>query len=671
MLELTDPVSAIPKIGPKFKMLLEKLEIYNVEDLLYHFPFRYDDYSEVKNIADIQVGETATIQANLGDVKNIFTKYGKRLTQAQITDLTGKMDIVWFNSHYLKKTLKPGEKYNFSGKINLFNKKPAMFAPNFELIGEHNLSTGRLVAIYPETTGLSSKWLRQKISDVLQNSAIIEEFLPKDILNAENLPDITKALKQIHFPRGMVEVNHAVKRFQIEELLLELLKVAERKALWGQNLKAIVINSLIYEDKLDNLIRSLDFELSTSQKQAIEEIKHEMKKPHPMNRLLEGDVGTGKTLVAVVAAYLTHLNNLNVLYMAPTEILAKQHYETFKKYLEPLGVSVHLNTSAKKTEIKEKAFILIGTHALLYNGKYENAGLVVIDEQQRFGVEQRTQLARTNGNYTPHLLTMTATPIPRTLALTLYGDLEISQLQPIPGKDKRINTKVIPEKLREQQFEWIRKQNKQTFIVCPFIEESEHEDFENVKAATAEFEKLRKGVFADLSVGLLHGKMSNKEKYEVVEKFEREEIKVLVSTPVIEVGIDIPEASIMVIESAERYGLASLHQLRGRIGRKGQEGYCFIFMSSNSRDAYSRLKYLEEINNGLLLAEKDLQIRGHGDIYGTMQSGFKKLKIARLSDLKMLEKAKKYAEEYFNKLDRYPLLKKKLYDRAGQYVGNN
>ena len=458
----------------------------------------------------------------------------------------------------------------------------------------------------------------------------------------------------------------------MEELFLELINVENRKASWSEQLTSTVIDSAAYNNKLFTLVEKLPFVLSASQLQAIEEIKIDLNKTHPMNRLLEGDVGTGKTVVAVIAAYSTFLNGLNTLFMAPTEILAKQHFETFKTILEPFGVTIALATGAEKTELDEKPYILIGTHALLHKNNYEDIGLVAIDEQHRFGVEQRAKLSTINhNNKTPHLLTMSATPIPRTLALTIYGDLEISQLLHIPSKEKNIKTRVVPEKLRDESFEWIRERGEQTFIVCPFIEESENSDFENVRAATTEFERLKKGVFKGTPMGLLHGRMKSQEKRDVVEQFEKGEIKILVSTPVIEVGIDIPEASIMVIESGERYGLASLHQLRGRVGRMGQQGHCLVFMSSNSRTAYKRLKYLEESNDGLELAEIDMEMRGHGDIYGIQQHGFKRFKVARLSDLEMLEKAKNYAEEFFPQLDKWPLLKEKIYTRSGRCVGNN
>jgi len=673
MLKLSDPVAAIPKIGPKYKILLAKLGIFTIEDFLYHFPFRYDDFSEVKKIKDVQAGDLATIQGILGPVKNIYTRYRKRLTEAVVEDNSGSIKLIWFNSHYLKKTLKPGQKYNFSGKINKYGSKLSMIAPSYELTGEKTINTGRLVPIYPETSGLSSKWIRTKVQEVFNKKLPLEEFLPEEIIKIEHFPKFDQALHSFHFPDSLVGAEKAKKRFQLEEFFIELMKVEKRKQSWSEKLKANKITSTKkHQEKLEKLIEKLPYSLTQSQKEAVEDIFNDIDHENPMNRLLEGDVGTGKTIVAVMASYLAYLNGRNVLYMAPTEILAKQHYETYKNLLEPFGVEITQLTSATAKKPSKQPYIIVGTHALLYKEKYQNVGLIVIDEQHRFGVEQRAKLVEMNeGKETPHLLTMTATPIPRTLALTIYGDLEISQLMPIPEKHKVVSTKVIPEKNRDDTFAWIKKKGEQTFIVCPFIEESSHENLENVKAATAEFEKLQKGVFNDVEMGLLHGKLTSKQKREVVERFESGEIQVLVSTPVIEVGIDIPEAVVMVIESGDRYGLASLHQLRGRVGRGEKPGYCFVFVGSNNRTAYKRLKYLEEMNNGLALAEIDMEMRGHGDIYGVMQHGFKRFKVARLSDIETLEKAKKYAQEYFLKLDDHPLLLEKIYRVAGRYVGSN
>jgi len=683
MIDLNKPVGVLPKIGPRYQYLLKKLEIHTLNDLIHHLPFRYEDFSIVKKIKDIQEGEVVTIEAVLDNIDNIYTKYGKKLTKAKVGDETGYLDVIWFNQHYIKTVMEPGENYNFSGKVGRFGKKLTLINPEFEIIKKNTLNTKRLVPIYPETLGVSSKWLRIRINDILSQIETIEEFLPKNLILNNNLMEIDKAVKTIHFPQNLEEANSARHRFEFEELFMEMLKTEIRKTEWNKNATSYEIKNK--NDQIQNLIDSLPFTLTDAQKEALKEVLDDIQNSHPMNRLLEGDVGTGKTMVAVLAAYVVYLNDLKTVYMAPTEILAHQHFETFKKYLEPFGVKIksvvggsNIHAKANKTkEMPQNEFdIAIGTHALLENKNgFEKVGLVIIDEQHRFGVEQRAQLVflshDTKNNLKPHLLSMTATPIPRTLALTLYGDLSISTLKTSPQKNKKIITKVIPEKMRQKAYEWIKNKNESTFIVCPLISESEAESMENIKAAEKEFKTLSSTVFADQKTGLLHGRMKSKEKKEVVDKFKSGEIKILVSTPVIEVGIDVPEASIMVIESAERYGLASLHQLRGRVGRGGQTGYCLVFMSNNSRAGYSRLKKLEEINEGIKLAEIDMKMRGHGDIYGTMQHGFKKLKYADINNLELLERTKEEAQKVFAELDNYPKLKDKLHEFQISMVEKN
>lgn len=675
MIELSDKIATLPKVGPKFKGRLKNLGIETIEDLLYHFPFRYEDYSMTKQIADLLDGEVVTIEGDLDDIRNIYTKYGKKLTNVQISDQTGKVNIVWFNQHYLKQTFRVGERYRFSGKVGRFNNKLCLISPDYEELSKNNglLHTGRLVPVYPETAGLSSKYLRNRINDILSDVKSFEEFLPENTLKKHKLMDLDHALRSIHFPNNRNESNMARRRFAFEELLLELLKVEQRKYEWKNSLKGKAFEKILHREKLDDFVDSLPFKLTNSQETAVEEIMSDLTMEHPMNRLLEGDVGTGKTIVAIIASYFTVLNKHQVLYMAPTEILANQHYNTYLNLLKPLGISVSLMTGSTKKSDRHTTDIIVGTHALLYSKeKFENIGLVVVDEQHRFGVEQRTRIMQMGKNdFIPHLLTMTATPIPRTLALTLFGDLNISILKTPPNKNKKITTKVIPESKRDEAYEAIRNKGEPTFIVCPLIEESESLILENVKAAEAEYIRLKNGVFKDINIGLLHGRMKSKEKQEVVDKFKSGEIKVLVSTPVIEVGIDIPEATVMVIESAERYGLASLHQLRGRVGRGDKPGICLVFMSNNSTTSYQRLKNLEDISDGLQLAEFDLRTRGQGDLYGTMQHGFKKFKCADINDLEMLETVKLEAQQLFSELDSYTNLKKKLNDNLQETVGNN
>lgn len=686
MLRLADSIRVVSKIGPKYQKLLEKLEIKTVGDLIYHFPFRYDDFSVIKKISEIKETETVTVTAVLQKIDNIFTRYGKRITTAKVSDETGNLNLIWFNQHYIKQSFTVGESYNFSGTIKKFSGKLTLVSPEFEVPKTKNINTGTLVPIYTETSGISSKWLRSRINDVIDGLGELKEFLPEDVLNKYKFDEINSALKSFHFPNSLQEANFAKTRFVFEELFLELLKIENLKLKWETKFFGYQFKIAEHQDQINKLTKSLPFTLTDSQVRSLKEIFDSLSQKHPMNKLLEGDVGTGKTVVAVIASCLAVLNGFRVVYMAPTEILANQHFETFKKFLSPFNVKVVLKTSGNKIRLDKKEFdIAIGTHALLYapntsdseDQKDKNGlklGLVIIDEQHRFGVEQRARLAEmytVKNNIIPHLLTMTATPIPRTLALTLYGDLSISKLDAPPNSGKKITTRVVSESKREKTYEWIKSKNESAFIVCPLINESETEALENVKAAQDEFKKLKEVIFKDLEVGLLHGRMKSKEKQEVIEKFKTGKIKVLVSTPVIEVGVDIPEATIMVIESAERYGLASLHQLRGRVGRGNKEGFCLLFMSNNFRGAYRRLKYLEQISSGLELAEIDMKIRGHGDIYGTMQHGYKRFKVASLNDLETLENAKLEVQTIFPKINEYPGLKEKLAEIEATPVRDN
>jgi len=670
MLKLTSKVTNIPKIGPKYEFLLSKLGIMSIKDLIYHVPFRYDDFSKVKKINELKPNKLVSVDARLISINNIFTRNRKRLTKAIIQDDTGKNEAIWFNMHYLTKSLEIGEIYRFTGKTEASGSKVTLLAPTQQKINSED-NEGEILGIYPETEGVNSKFLRDKIKFALDNVEI-EEFLPDKILQKYNFKNLKETLKQVHFPKSIEDQENFLKRLEFEEIFLELLKVEERKLKWGEKLNSHPIKH--FPDEIENLKNNLPFKLTQTQENAINEIFEDLTKPNPMNRLLEGDVGTGKTMVAVFASYLTVLNGFKVFYLAPTEILAKQHFESFKKILEPLGIKIVLKTGSTKLKLKENEFdICIGTHAILFDfEEIPNVSLVIVDEQHRFGVEQRSKILNIyNQEVVPNLLTMTATPIPRTFALTLYGDLDISILDAPPNKDKKITTYVIYPNKRDDMYNWINERNESAFIVCPFINESESEEFAQVKSATTEFELLRQGVFKNRKVGLLHGKMKPQEKEEILGNFRKGEIEILVSTPVIEVGVDIPDANIIVIESAERYGLASLHQLRGRVGRGAKEGFCIVIPSTGSKSSMERLKNLEKYSNGLELAEIDLKIRGEGDVTGKLQSGFKNFKFADLTNLKLLEIAKREASEYIKEIDNYPILKSHFEKINNQNIWNN
>jgi ATP-dependent DNA helicase RecG len=670
MLKLSSKVTNIPKIGPKYEFLLSKLGIITIKDLIYHIPFRYDDFSKVKKINELKSNELVSVDARLISINNIFTRNKKRLTKAIIQDETGKSEAIWFNMHYLSKSLEIGEIYRFTGKAEASGSKVTLLAPTQQKINTEDTG-GEILGVYPETEGVNSKFLRDKVKFALENVEI-EEFLPEKILNKYNFKNLSETLNEIHFPKSVEDQENFLKRLEFEEIFLELLKVEERKLKWGEKLNSHPIKH--FPEEIEKLKNNLPFKLTETQDKAINEIFEDLNKPNPMNRLLEGDVGTGKTMVAVFASYLTVLNGFKVFYLAPTEILAKQHFESFKKILEPLGIKIVLKTGSTKLKLKENEFdICIGTHAILFDFEdIPNVSLVIVDEQHRFGVEQRSKILNIyNQEVVPNLLTMTATPIPRTFALTLYGDLDISILDAPPNKDKKITTYVIYPNKRDDMYNWINERNESAFIVCPFINESEAEEFAQVKSATTEYEILRQGIFKNRKVGLLHGKMKPAEKEEILGNFRNGEIEILVSTPVIEVGVDIPDANIIVIESAERYGLASLHQLRGRVGRGVKEGFCIVIPSTGSKSSMERLKNLEKYSNGLELAEIDLKIRGEGDVTGRMQSGFKNFKFADLTNLKLLEKAKKEAAEYIKEIENYPILKSHFERINNQNIWNN
>lgn len=663
-MELSTPVQKVYMIGPTYGKRLEKLGIKTVEDLLYHFPHRYEDYSLISKISQVQPGETVTIQGTVTQIKNEYTKSGKKIQKATVSDGTDSMEIVWFNQPFLVKTIRVGENYSFSGKADWFGHKVVMVSPEYELLRTMNqeprttIHTGRLVPIYPETYGVSSKWLRSRIAPLLKEcSNLLFEYLPYSILAKNQLFDYKNAICQIHFPTELSSAELAKKRLAYDELFLIQLASLKRKLEWNKEIVGYKL--FIDQEKVLEFINSLPFKLTNAQKTATKEILSDLAQSKPMNRLLEGDVGSGKTVVAAIAMYVVFLNGLKSALMAPTEILAIQHFNTLKTLLEPFGMKILLRTGARKD--RGDFDVIVGTHALLSEkSQLPKLGLAVIDEQHRFGVEQRARLKEKGVN--PHLLTMTATPIPRTVALTLYGELDLSFLDEMPEGRIKVKTWVVPPEKRDGAYDWIRKHVKgtreQAFIICPLIEESE--TLTSVKAATKEYERLKSEIFPDLKLGLLHGRMKSKEKDKVLGDFRAGSLDILVATPVVEVGIDIPNATIMMIEAAERFGLAQLHQLRGRVGRGALQSFCLLFSESES---VKRLKAMEKMYIGAELAELDLKIRGPGEIYGTRQHGIPDLRVASLTDFNLIEKTRMAAQELVSKdpsLSQFPLLRQKL-----------
>ena len=644
-MDLDSSVGEIPLVGPVYQKRLEKLKIRSIRDLLYHIPIRYNDFSQMAKISHCRVGETLTLRGSLNSLKNQYTKSGKKIQIAEVEDSTGKITIVWFNQPFLTRTLYPGTDLSLSGKIDWFGTKKAMVSPEYEItrLGAETVHTGKIVPVYPETYGVSSKWLRTKIKlAYLTCGEEIKEYLP-ETYGFITLPE---AIRSIHFPNTLKDAEVARRRLAFDELYFLQSQSLKRKHAWQKNRAAyqLTINKLA----IDKFKNSLPFTLTKSQDLAVNEILADLQKPFPMNRLLEGDVGSGKTVVAATAAFAAFVNGYQTVIMAPTQILAQQHFNTLKQLFSKLSnsVKIKLVTSATSIEQSKSFDIFVGTHALIHQKlNLDKVALVVIDEQHKFGVEQREHLIKKSGQgqIAPHILTMTATPIPRTVALTFYGDLDLSTLTEIPAGRQKITTWVVPPEKREGAYGWIDSQitdhDSQVFVVCPLIEESKKETMKDVKAVTAEHKKLTR-LFGKPKVGLLHGRLKAEEKTKVIKRFRNRDISLLVTTPVVEVGIDIPNATIMVVEAAERFGLAQLHQLRGRVGRGLSKSYCLLFAESPSEKALKRLNAMRQNLSGFELAELDLTLRGPGEIFGLRQHGIPDLKIASWRDIDLIKKAK-------------------------------
>lgn len=667
-MNLSDSVSKVPLVGPSYAHRLERLEISTVRDLLYHLPFRYDDFSSVSKITNLQEGEIVTVQGKVLEMKNIFTRRGFVLQQATVEDNSGSVDALWFNQRFLTRVLKKGDQVNLSGKVKRSGNKLQLESPDYEVIrpitsdsgdalftNYRTVHTGRLVPVYPETAGISSKWLRSRIYKLLEavsrQQLAASEYLDEKTRKENDLLEFKTAILQVHFPDNLDLAEKARNRLAFDELLLSQLESqSRRKTLQSQTVgnkfKITEIRS-----QLKTFVDKLPFKLTRAQKIAVDQIYKDLAKNTPMNRLLQGDVGSGKTVVAALAILAAYLNGYQSVLMAPTEILANQHYNTLLKLLKPLRIGVGIATSSRKDY--QGLDIVVGTHALLSDQlNFKKLGLAVIDEQHRFGVEQRAKLTAKGIN--PHVLTMTATPIPRTVTLTLYGDLDMSVLSEMPVGRKPVKTWVIPPEKRLAAYKWIENQKTQTFIICPLIEQSESETLLEVKAAKKEFDYLSKEIFPDLKVGLIHGRLKSKEKESVLSSFRNKKLDILVATPVVEVGIDIPAATIMVIEAAERFGLAQLHQLRGRVGRGEEQSFCLLFTQDSP--AQNRLKYLESVNDGLKLAEIDLSFRGPGERFGLAQHGKWDLKIASFDNLELVEKSNQLAQKVLANPRQFPLL---------------
>ena len=666
-MKLDDSVGSLPFVGPVYVNRLKKLNIETINDLLHHPPHRYLDFTQTSPISQVQAGKIVTIKGEVTMFKNIYTKAGKKFQLAQVSDKTGSIYVLWFNQPFLIRTLPKNSRLHLSGKVDWWDKKIALISPEFEKIvtGKKNVHTGGLIPVYPQTAGISSKWLRARVSFTLdQLGSELKEFLPHLVLKNLNLIEYGRAIKNIHFPINLEISEKSRLRLGFNELLMLQLKSGYRKLDWKKNKLPYKLS--INKTEVNTFIDSLPFKLTDSQQRSVNEILGDLGNVHPMNRLLEGDVGSGKTVVGAIASFASFTNGHQTVFMAPTQILAQQHYETLNKIFKPFNVRVALITSGGVKSGPGKTDVFVGTHALIHKRlDFENVALVVIDEQQRFGVEQRAHLTKIVGKekQAPHVLTMTATPIPRTVALTIYGDLDLSTLDELPAGRRRITTWVVPLKKRKSGYDWIEEQIKkdkvQAFVICPLIEESDNETMKQVRAASAEYDRLKKK-YSSLNIDLLHGKFKVSEKDEIMERFKKGSTNILVSTPVVEVGIDVPNATIMVIEAAERFGLSQLHQLRGRVGRGDKKSYCLLFAHGRGGNIVNRLNALKKGLSGFELAELDLQLRGPGEIFGKRQSGFLELKIASWQDTELIKNTKNIAEEAIKNPTMYKALIEKL-----------
>ncbi len=717
-MQFSDRLEVKFRIDENQKRALKKLGVFSVHDLLFHFPVRYSDISEVKQIINLIPGETATVY---GKISNLKTKKGYRskipMGEGEIEDLSGKIKITWFHQAYLAKIIHEGDSVKLTGKVTeskygLYLANPEFEkTPNLPIDSHDNLfakngieNTGFSYPIYPETKGITSKWFYHAIEKILREKTLdnIKDYIPADILKKYSLPTLKTALIWIHKPKNKNGAEAARKRFAFEEVFCIQLERQHDKIEYRRN-KSFQIP--INKKDTEEFLKRFPFSPTNSQKKSIEVILSDMARTFPMSRLLEGDVGSGKTAVAATASYLAvkqrpngkDFGNLQVAYMAPTEILASQHFESFIQYFKHLPINIGLITGSGCKKFPSKVdpsgwttisraqllkwtasgeiSILIGTHALIQKTvKFKNLSFVVIDEQHRFGTAQRRKLVRKD-NIAPHLLSMTATPIPRTLALTIYGDLDLSLLEEMPLGRKPIITEIITPDKRANTYEEIRKeleQGRQLYVICPRIDEPDPEKEMAVlaKSAIAEAKRLKKEVFREYEIGVLHSKMTKQKKEQVMKDFTEGKINILCATSVVEVGVNVPNATIIIIEGAERFGLAQLHQLRGRVIRSNHQAYCYVFADAKSDKTIQRLKALKTAKNGFELAELDLTLRGAGELGGTKQWGITDLGMEAIKNLKMVEAARTEAIRLISEdqeLLKYPLLKQKVKEKTSEF----
>jgi len=672
---IDSPITIVKGISSTMAAKFARLGVKTVRDLLYFFPHRHLDYSQRKTISQLAEGTEETIVANVWEARETRLG-GRRSTEATVGDETGNVRVVWFNNPYLVKTLTTNTRVVISGRVGVFKGRHVFQSPEWELIEDRELvHAGRLVPLYSLTSGLHPRQVRKLMKGVVDQWAWqVEDFLPPELIERQKLLELPQAISQAHFPDDEGMKTRARVRLAFDELFLLQLGVLSKKRDWqeGQPGNAIGTDKAV----LETFIKSLPFELTGAQKKSLEEMLGDLGRPQAMSRLLQGDVGSGKTVVATAALLMAAASGYQGALMAPTEILAGQHFSTICQLLSavakpeetddyirvysellsrPLTVALLIGaiTQTKKRGLQQRILdgsidIVIGTHALIQKEvEFYKLGLAVIDEQHRFGVEQRSALRQKGFN--PHVSVMTATPIPRTLALTLYGDLDLSVIDELPPGRLAVKTKWLKPAQRKSAYNFIKKQiseGRQAFIICPLIEESEAIQ---ARAAVVEYERLANEVFPELKLGLLHGRISTADKEEVMQRFYSGELHILVATPVVEVGIDVPNATVMLVESADRFGLSQLHQFRGRVGRGQEQSYCMLLAENPSQVARQRLDIIESTLDGFQLAEEDLKLRGPGEFFGTRQSGLPDLRMAKISDVALLEIARSEALKLFEK----------------------
>ncbi len=641
-------IQSLRGIGKTRSEKFAKLGVNTIGELLYFFPRDYEDRTKTLKVADCRDGETACVKAAVfSAVKESRIRRNLAVYTVIISDDTGAMSAVWYNNRFVKDTLKPGREYVFYGKVTENRGKRELQNPVYEEVGQERF-TGRIVPLYPLTEGLSQKMVQSAMEAAIAEAGVLQEYMPQSIRERYRIAELNFAIKNIHFPADFKSYEIARRRFVFEELLTVQLLLLRIKKDNSRTPGAVFADTKC----MGEFAYGLPFALTGAQKRVICDIAADFRSGNQMNRLIQGDVGSGKTAVAAAAAYCAVKNGYQAVMMAPTEILASQHYETFKEFFAPYGICVELLTGGMGAKEKRRvteavqlgvAQIVVGTHALIQKGvEYKELGLVIADEQHRFGVSQRAKLCAKGTD--PHMLLMSATPIPRTLALILYGDLDISIIDELPPGRKPVKTYAVGESMRKRIYAFLKKQldsGFQSYIVCPLIEETEKSDLKNAEELA---EKLT-GIFPEYKVGLMHGKLKPKLKEEIMDDFAANRIQLLVSTTVIEVGVNVPNSNIMIIENAERFGLAQLHQLRGRVGRGGDQAYCILFVHGKNEITKKRMDTMCMSNDGFFISEQDLKLRGPGDFFGTRQHGLPEMRIANLfEDGDILKDAQEAAE---------------------------